>query len=345
TGSARVAALVAAALCQIGELSFVLAQFAAPLHLLEPRRYELFLAVTVVGMAVTPFLLRVAPVITNAAQQFLGRRPEAVAADGALHGHVVIIGYGLNGRNLARVLRDTGLSYRILELNPDVVTNALRTGEPVLFGDATRIEVLRRVHIDQAHVVVVAISDAAATRRIVAVARQLNPHATVIVRTRYVAEIDALYRLGATEVIPEEFETSVEIFARVLRRLRIPRNVINVQVDLIRGERYSMLRGLSLPRQNLQDIQHLLAATLTETFRIEPGSIAASKTVRDLGLRRATGVTIIAAVRDGKPLTNPAPEFRMEAGDTLVLLGSHAELDRAMDLLGPARPAQQAEPS
>jgi CPA2 family monovalent cation:H+ antiporter-2 len=341
TGSARVASLVAACLCQIGELSFVLARFAAPYQLLDPLRYELLLAVTVLSMLATPLLLTVAPHILSALEAVFGWRPERPASDDRLHGHVLIVGYGLNGRNLARVLRETGLTYRILELNPEAVTAARSAGEPILFGDATRIDVLRRVSVEGAHVVVVAISDAAATRRIVSVVRQLNSQATLIVRTRYVAEIDALYRLGATEVIPEEFETSVEIFARVLRRLRVPRNLINVQVEIIRGERYGMLRGLSLPRQSMQDIQHLLAGTLTDTFLVEPSSPGVGKTIRELGLRTQTGVTIIAAVRDGKPTTNPPPDHRIEPGDTLVLLGNHGELDRAMDLLqGSSRPEE-----
>lgn len=344
TGSARLAALVAAALCQIGELAFVLARLATSSPLLSSLHYDLFLAVSVVSMAATPFLLHAAPSIAHLLQRTRGRRPEPLRPKDELHGHVVIIGYGLNGRNLARVLRETGLRYRILELNPDVVAGARRDQEPIIFGDATRADLLHRVHIEHAHVVVVAISDAAATRRIVAVIRQLNPHATVIVRTRYVAEIDTLYRLGATEVIPEEFETSVEIFARVLRRLRIPRNVINVQIDLIRGERYGMLRGLTLPRQSMHDIQHLLAATLTETYLVDPSSVAAGRTIADLGLRRATGVTIIATVRGGTPVTNPGPEHRIEAGDTLVLLGNHNELDRAMARLEPKRAAGEDSP-
>ncbi|HVN84933.1 MAG TPA: cation:proton antiporter [Candidatus Binatia bacterium] len=344
TGSARLAALVAAALCQIGELAFVLARLATSSPLLSSLHYDLFLAVSVVSMAATPFLLHAAPSIAHLLQRTRGQRPEPLRPKDELHGHVVIIGYGLNGRNLARVLRETGLRYRILELNPDVVAGARRDQEPIIFGDATRADLLHRVHIEHAHVVVVAISDAAATRRIVAVIRQLNPHATVIVRTRYVAEIDTLYRLGATEVIPEEFETSVEIFARVLRRLRIPRNVINVQIDLIRGERYGMLRGLTLPRQSMHDIQHLLAATLTETYLVDPSSVAAGRTIADLGLRRATGVTIIATVRGGTPVTNPGPEHRIEAGDTLVLLGNHNELDRAMARLEPKRAAGEDSP-
>jgi len=180
----------------------------------------------------------------------------------------------------------------------------------------------------------VAISDPVATRRIVALSRQLNTQAPIIVRTRYLAEMDDLRHLGATEVIPEEFETSVEIFARVLRRLRVPRNVIQLQVDLIRRQGYSMLRGLELPRQTLDQLGWILAATTTESFMVPRSSPAAGRSIRDLQLRKMTGVTIIAMVRDGKPLTNPSPDEVINAGDILVMVGSHAQLDQAMVRLG-----------
>ena len=196
-------------------------------------------------------------------------------------------------------------------------------------------DVLHAVGAEYAQIIVVAISDPSSTRRMTAMARGMNERAVIIVRTRYVAEIDELYRLGATEVIPEEFETSVEIFARVLRRLHVPRNVIALQVDLIRGERYGMLRGLDLPNQSMRDVQALLAATLTETFLIEQGSPAIGVAIRDLRLRSETGVSIIALVRDGTPNVNPDPTVEIAIGDVVVLLGSHAELESAMARLAP----------
>jgi CPA2 family monovalent cation:H+ antiporter-2 len=147
-------------------------------------------------------------------------------------GHVIVVGYGLNGQNLARVLKEVGIPYRVLEMDPDLVRSAKAGGEPISFGDGTRPELLQQVAIEKARVLVVAISDPAATARLVSQARRLRTDLYIIVRTRYVAEIDRLYRLGANQVIPEEFETSVEIFARVLQEYHVPRNVISLQVDL-----------------------------------------------------------------------------------------------------------------
>src|SRR3989338_8289851 len=169
-------------------------------------------------------------------------------------GHVIIVGYGLNGQNLSRVLREVGVPYRILEMDPALVRQAKEAGEPIVFGDGTRPEVLKNVAAEGARVLVVAISDPVATAHVVSQARRLRDDLYLIVRTRYVAQIDRLYRLGADQVIPEEFETSVEIFARVLQQYHIPRNVISLQVDLIRKEHYGALRGLRLEGRQLDEL-------------------------------------------------------------------------------------------
>lgn len=333
--SFRVATLTGLCLAQIGELSFVLAALAVPAGLLRSDEYQMFVAAAVLTMLATPFVIHAAPRWVERLEAVLGIAATSPPTAGKpLRDHVLIVGYGLNGENLANVLQQTGLPYAILELNPDRLTAGRTRGEPIFYGDATSIEVLRNAGIALAHVVVVAISDPVATRRIVALVRQSNLDVPIIVRTRYVAEIDALRRLGATEVIPEEFETSVEIFARVLRRLRVPRNVIMLQVDLIRKQGYSMLRGLELPRQTLDQLGHILAATTTESFMVPTSSRVVGQSIRALQLRRATGVTIIAVVRDSQPFTNPPPDLVIQSGDILVMLGSHAQLDQALSRLG-----------
>ncbi len=334
--SFRVAATAGLCLAQVGELSFVLAKLALPSGLIVRDEYQAFVAVAVLTMLVTPFVINGAAPLTQRLVALLGiTEAEPSPEARQVRNHVLIVGYGLNGENLANVLHQTGLPYLILELSPDRLATARGRGEPVLYGDATRLDVLRKAGVGLAHVVVVAISDPVATRRIVALARQSNADVPIIVRTRYVAELGELRRLGATEVIPEEFETSVEIFARVLRRLRVPRNVITLQIELIRKQGYSMLRGLELPRQTLDQLGQILAATTTESFLVPASSPAAGRSIRDLQLRRATGVTIIAVVHDGRPVTNPPADLVIQPNDILVMLGSHAELDQALKRLSP----------
>jgi CPA2 family monovalent cation:H+ antiporter-2 len=167
----------------------------------------------------------------------------------------------------------------------------------------------------------------------VRVARSMNPKLYILVRTRMVSEVEELEKLGADEVIPEEFETSIEIFTRVLDQYRIPRNVINAQIKVIRDENYGMLRGLPQTSRGLERVTQLLTAGTSDIFLVTPESITAGKTLLELDLRAKTGANLIAVVRGDKPYISPSPDFRIESADTLVLVGTHASVDKAFEFL------------
>jgi K+:H+ antiporter len=338
--SLRLGIILGLSLAQIGEFSFILAKAGIGHRLLDAAEEQTFLAASILSMIATPLLIQAAHGITYHMTGKRGRGAVEPVAEsplerGGMEGHVIIVGYGLNGQNLARVLRESGIPYRVLELDPELVRRGKTSGEPIHFGDGTRTDVLQQLSIDRARVLVVAISDPAATARVVSQARRLRPDLNIIVRTRYVAEIDRLYRLGASEVIPEEFETSVEIFARVLQEYHIPRNVIGLQVDLIRKEHYGTLRGLHLRGKQLDELSQYLIGATTDIFSVPENSPLVGRTLREIAFRDRSGVTLIVAVRDGKPFHNVGPEFLLAAGDRLVLLGDHKALDDAARMISP----------
>ncbi|MBI5969928.1 MAG: potassium channel protein [Deltaproteobacteria bacterium] len=245
-----------------------------------------------------------------------------------------LVGHGLNGRNLARVLKETGINHLVVDMNIDRVKEAKDDGHRAYFGDPSHTEILKKMGVESAKMVVVAISDPISTRRIVKTSRDMNPAVSILVRTRYIREVEDLYRLGANQVIPEEFETSVEIFARVLRDYRIPGNIIQNQIDLIRSEGYAMFRTPTPGKDRLASLTAVLEKSLTDTFYVDAGRTDISgKSLSELGLRKKTGATIIAVVRKGEARTNPSADFKVETGDILVVLGSHAELNKAFEML------------
>jgi K+:H+ antiporter len=340
--SIRLGVVLGLGLAQIGEFSFVLAKAGINFKLLSPAEGQIFLAASILSMMATPFLIQWAHAWafgfeglfkdTGFNRSTSGGAKENVSASG----HVIVVGYGLNGQNLAQVLKEVGIPYRVLEMDPDLVRSAKAGGEPISFGDGTRPEILQQVGIEKARVLVVAISDPAATARLVSQARRLRTDLYIIVRTRYVAEIDHLYRLGANQVIPEEFETSVEIFARVLQEYHIPRNVISLQVDLIRKEHYGTLRGIRLQGKQLDALSQFLVGTTSDIFSIVPASPAIGKSLEEIDLPLRSGVSVIAVVRDGKSYPNVGNDFKLAVGDMLVLLGGHKALDDAAQILNPA---------
>jgi CPA2 family monovalent cation:H+ antiporter-2 len=330
--------VTALGLAQVGEFSFILAKAGLPQGLLSELDYQRFLAASILSMIAAPFLIKVAPRIGYALQSVFARgsllEPSVTGFDAqepVMRGHVIIIGYGLNGRNLAKVLSRTGVPYLVMELNAETVREARDQGERIVYGDATRKEVLHHIRLEHARILVLAISDPIASRHTVWLARQMNPDIHIIVRTRYMAEISDLRELGANEVIPEEFETSIEIFSRVLREYGIARQVIQRQVAAIRSEGYQMLRMPSLSTVDMKEIAEALKSASTETLLVEADSIAIGKTIGELKLRKKTGVTIIAITHEGHTEINPGPETTIQAEDVLVLLGGTEQIDLAIE--------------
>jgi CPA2 family monovalent cation:H+ antiporter-2 len=347
--SVSLAIVLGFSLAQVGEFSFVLAKSGARHNLLSGNDEQLFLAASILSMIATPWLIQIGHRLARGPDQRSARsqdRPageKVPAVEGRSQSHAIVVGYGVNGRNLTRVLKEVGVPYRILEMDPDLVRSATASGEPIIFGDAVRPEILRRAGIEIARALVVAISDPSATSRVVAQARRLRPDLYIIARTRYVAEIEHLYGLGADDVIPEEFETSIEIFARVLDRYHIPRNVISLQVELIRQGHYGMLRGLRFQGKQLDEINRFLVGITADIYMILDGSLGLGKNFNEIELHRRSGAAVIAAVRDGKFFYSFDDDFRLRSGDMLVLLGSHKALDDAAQILKPVTQTSEAE--
>jgi CPA2 family monovalent cation:H+ antiporter-2 len=332
--SPRIALSAGISLAQVGEFSFVLAGVGRADGLLTDRAFQAFLAASIFTLLLTPFLMNIWPRLLD---RFARRAVSAPAKDGTgagLESHVVIAGYGLNGQNLARVLKETGIPFIILDLDPEIVAAAAAAGERVLFGDVSSTVILRQAAVERAKVLAFAISDPTSTRRGVRIVRQINPRVFIIVRTRYAKEIDDLYALGADAVIPEEFETSIEIFSRTLEEYHVPKNVIDAQTKLLRSERYGWLRDSAGARPSMEKIADLLTAGTAETFYVGRGCGAAGQTLKEIDLRAATGATVIAVVRGEESFPAPAADFRIEEGDTLVCVASHAAMDAAFAFLG-----------
>jgi CPA2 family monovalent cation:H+ antiporter-2 len=346
----RVALLAGLVVSQVGEFSFVLARDGRGLGLLPEDTYQTFLAVAVFTMLVTPFLLQGGPALIDALERIVpldrllpGFRPQVItAAEQPLTNHVIIAGYGLNGRNLAAALRSIQAPYLIVELNGQTVRQARAHGEPAFYGDATREEILRALGLERARMLVVAISDPAATRRMVRVARGLNPSTHIICRTRYVVEIAELVRLGANDVIPEEFETSIEIFARVLAYYGVGRDEIDRLVDQIRASHYEAFRaagqgGAALSLGTVGGIPRMAV----ERLRIPDQSPLAGKSLAESGLRTRTGALVLSISRGGDDVATPDAQFELAAGDVLVVVGQPEHLRAAAALIAASTTEQE----
>lgn len=328
----RSSLLAGLALAQVGEFSFLLAQQGERFGLIGGEVFQSFVNTSILTLLATPFIMQTAPWFADRLRLLERRTPDQPNIC-ALTGHTIIAGYGLNGRNLARTLKATHIPYTVLEVNVDTIRRARDDGEPIIYGDITREDVLVRAGVPCARVMVFAISDFAATRLAIRHVRRLNPSVFILVRTRYAAEVEILQQLGADQVIAEEFETSIEIFSRVLHQYHVPGNIIASQINLVRFGGYQMLRGISLDQDKIGRIAAMFAAATVDNVQIPPEAPSIGRTLRDLDIRRLSGASVIAVVRDGAAITNPGPDVVVQTDDILVLLGSHQDLDRANALL------------
>jgi CPA2 family monovalent cation:H+ antiporter-2 len=342
----RTTVITAIGLAQIGEFSFLLLSQGARESLVTFAGYQYLLAITILTMMATPFLMRAAP---WAARSFVrhvvaGKEPEdtgeeALGAESPgshrVGNHVIISGYGMNGKNLARVLRSTHVPYVVVDLNDTMVREGREAGEPIFYGDVNNPEILDRVGVARARMLVLAISDPMATRRAVAVARRANPQLVILVRTRYVADVDDLIALGANAVIPEEFETSVEIFSRVLHEYHVPDHVVSQQEELIRSGTYRILRERIPSRDEgmLSEFETFLRQKVIEVFYVSPDSPWAGRPLADLPVGNGAGIVLLAVLREDRAIVQPSHDEKIEAGDKLVLFGGHGPLATTLEEL------------
>ncbi|MGI9077164.1 MAG: cation:proton antiporter [Gemmatimonadaceae bacterium] len=340
--SLRVAIVAGMALAQIGEFSFVLSKTGLAAGLFDQRLNQLFLAVAVGTMAASPALIALAPRLASLLESRLpgrlttGRRILQTMESPAytqLQDHVIIVGYGLNGRNLARVLGRSRIPFAVVEMNPDAVRSERKRGRSIIYGDATRPEILEHAGILRARVLVIAISDAAATRSAAALARRLNDRAHIIVRSRYLYEMDPLVALGTNEVISEEYETSIEIFSRVLQRYLVPRDKIEQMIRDVRSDGYQAFRSVSDTYGSAEALGQYVSGLAVEVYRAERGSELEGKTLGESGIRERGGATVVAIQReDGDVIANPSVSDAIRPGDSVVLLGRPEQLAAASSL-------------
>lgn len=337
---ARAAWLAGVGLSQFGEFGFVLVKLGEQAGLLDAETTRPLLSAGILSMFLTPALVGIAPHITAGERllaplsRLLGARSidEVEPSKQAISNHVVIVGYGVAGRLVAQALDRAQVSYVVLELNAEVVRGAKKSGLPVYYADATSTEALGHAHLPDAKALVLLMNDPGSAQRVTDAARRVAPAVPVLTRARFLAERDYLLRIGASDVIAEEVEGGVEMLARLLRLLTIPRNVIVGCLREARDATQKSPRAITLPRPTIG--QHARLASLKiESILLLPGSPSIGHSAADLDLRNRTHALIVALERAGTLLEAPGSRECLQAGDIVYLVGSKASIRPAIDLL------------
>ncbi len=331
----RTSVLVGLTLSQVGEFSFILSRKGQALGLISEANYQLFLAVSVLTMAATPFIIAAAPRLADLLLRLpLPQRLKSglITIDESeenikdIKNHTIIIGYGINGRNVARAAKYANIPYEVIELNPTTVKEEKALGEPIFFGDASQEVVLEHACIKDAMIIVITLPNPADIRQITQVARKLNPHIHIIIRSRYIGEMEDYFKLGADEVIPEEFETSVEIFTRVLAKYLVPREEIEKLVASVRSDGYNMFRSLSVADENYVNLSVKVPQVNIGSIHVCKNSPVIGKSIAEADFQAKFGAGLLAVSRGNKSVSNPPQTYRLKENDILFFLASNEKL-------------------
>ena len=350
----RAAIITSLSLAQVGEFAFVLAASGLEAGLFDMTAYQNFLAVSVLTMMLTPGLIAIAPRLANRVagwrnEKQLEDAKESSSESCPLEDHLIIVGFGISGKHLAHVAHESGIPYTILEMNPETV-HRYHGKEPISHGDATQPVVLEHLGVEKARVLAIIISDPAAVRAITIEARRLNPNLYIVARTRFVTEVAPLRRLGANDVIAEEFETSIEVFSRVLTQYLVPRQDIDAFAARIRQMNYRMIRRMSNAVDPLDEVVSRLPDMGVQAMRLGADSPLCGLPLSRSGLRPKYGVTVVAIHRQGEIHASPEPQSCLEADDIIYLFGRTDKLYAVKPLFSGslkenAAPSKSAEAS
>ena len=339
-GSDRATSLrTALVLNQGGEFGFALLALGLAQAVIRAPVAEFGLAVIVISMLVSPLLIR----FNGALAAWLFPRDESAEnhdrlqhdiAQQQLHlqDHVVIVGYGRVGQNVARFLEPEGFQFVALDLDPMRVKQAREAGDPVYYGDGTNPAVLKAAGVEQARALVISYFRIPVILKILAHVKELRPDLPVLVRTRDDAELEKLMQAGATEVIPETMESSLMVAAHLLQLLGVPMRKILHNIQEVRANRYSLLRSVFRGQDALPiDPSHAFREQLS-TVTLEPGAHAINRSLEELDLK-AHKVVVTALRREGVVGRQPPKEAILKAGDVLVLWGTPEDLEAGEEIL------------
>ncbi len=337
---ARTTLVLAAALSQIGEFSFILGQEGLALGLLDRDQYSLILTGALLSITVNPLMLR----LINPAETWLQKlpalwrlldrhRPAPLPVDESIEGHVAIVGYGRVGSHIVNLLGQMSIPHLVIESDAERIEELNRRGVPSLYGDASNSEVLTHAGLDRARALVVAGPTDAGSQLVVAAARDISPDLPIIARAETEEGIDQLVQLGAQDVIHPELEGGLEIVRHTLLKLGFPVAEIIRYMDAVRHDHYDTQINTQEEHRLLHDLINASGHIEVTWLRLGTGNPLIGQTIASANLRARTGASIVAIMRNKQLIANPKSVIRFETDDHIGMIGDDEQIEAAKHLL------------
>jgi len=329
--------LVGIALSQVGEFSFILAKMGVSYQILTDYYYQLFLAVAIITMSVSPLLIQLGNPLASLLLKLPlpdlminGLFPLHQIEIPLLSNHLVLIGKDSRAINLSVMAKYNNIPYISIVFDPAIVRKRQEKGESIIYGDSVNEPILQKAYVGTAKIVVISVGDLITSMAITDKVRNLNKHATILVRTKHVEDIEELYKCGANQVIPEEFETAIDLFERVLTNFLLPENEIDTTIARIRDDHY----GIFYEKKDAEKYSILKEIPNIEivALKINVQSILTGKTLAESQLRNKYGITLVALKRNDHLIDHPSSSTRLITGDIAYVLGKPEQIANATNL-------------
>lgn len=338
--SGRTTLVLAVALSQIGEFSFILGQEGLTLGLINRDQYSLILAGALISITVNPLMFRLINPTETFLQKiptvwrFLNRHgPTQTSIEETLKDHVVIVGYGRVGRHIINLLNEMKVSSLVIDSDAERIEALSRRGVPNLYGDASNSEVLNHAYLKNARALVLTGPNEDANGLMVAAARQIAPELPIIARATTEEGITHLANLGAGDVIHPELEGGLEIVRHTLMKLGYPLQEIIRYTDAVRHDHYDTQINSEEEHRLLHELIHASQHLEVTWVRLVSGNALVGQTLAEANIRARTGASVVAIVRNNKLIANPKSQTVFEANDRIGLIGDPEQIQAAEQLL------------
>jgi monovalent cation:H+ antiporter-2, CPA2 family len=329
--------MVGLALSQVGEFSFILAKIGLEKQIISPFYYQLFLAVAIITMALSPFVMKGSKPFA----ELLSKLPlPGIVVKGIfpleemeipqLKNHLVIIGKDSSSIKLSIMAKYIKLPYISIIFDPVLAKERQNRGETVVYGDAINEPILLKAHVETADVVVISVGSLIASMTITEKVRSINKHASILVRAKDIDDIEQLFKLGADQVFPENFEIAIDMFGRILNKRLMPKKEVNLLLAKIRNENY----GIFSERDDKGQLSLLDQMPNIEisAIDVDDDSIVIGKSVADIQLRKVIGVTLVAIKRGDQIIEHPTSKIVFQKRDIVYVLGNYEQSEAAVEL-------------
>jgi CPA2 family monovalent cation:H+ antiporter-2 len=329
--------LVGLALSQVGEFSFILAKIGFDYSILSDFYYQLFLAVAVITMALTPFLINLSSSLAKILlklplPEFLinGLFPLKEIEIPEFKNHLVIIGKDASALKLSVMAKYNNLRHVSIIFDPSIAKEKMENGDLVVYGDAVNEPILKKAHVDTADIVVISVGSIIPAMSIIEKIRHINKNVYILVRAPHIQNIEQLYKFGADQVLPEKLEIAIDLLNRILVKRLVPQKEVNRILTHIRNINLGVFSEKDIVNQ--PSILDEFSNINISAIKVEGNSHADGKSLIDIDLRKKTGVTLLAIKRGSDIIEHPVPKTIFQNNDIAYVLGNPEQVNLASEL-------------